>query len=288
VEYKSGSILRDPIHILFTTGPSLKMEQVVHHPIGVTNLEKDEWVISSLEDVMLMANRREDPRKKAIDERRGHYIHNLMATGDRGCPTIFSDGKIYYRGDTRLSKPREDWLKQLRQDPCPLTADEQLFVNTEESQIRHWKLTHGIREEVETRFPYTFSTCGGPLEERPQVAQTEFKGLPKEAVVDLLIKKIYSRVAPTTVTVAPARVPAPTVTGGSGTNPSFVKSPKEVASDLVSQLVSLHTDLGRVEHVFNRADGSHYRIIVEKVTQAPGGKYQPVQGLNLKKYKDIL
>lgn len=201
---------------MFLGGPEgeTPFELVLHRPIGITDLDRDDWVMSAPTDIALLLAREKDPeegellKKRLVAKKKHAAAKNLIEIDEDGIvyyPIQGEDGVIAkVARNTFLADHRsaaKDQAKKLKADfKAWQTADARIRaavapVKKTESEILHEILVangtpnamkeiafsdfmskKATNDKVEKEFPSLYRTCGGPYNEKPQVPVQGFKG----------------------------------------------------------------------------------------------------------------
>jgi hypothetical protein len=178
-----------------TTG--VTREYILHHPIGVTHLEDDEWVISDPSDVPILLSRTKDPYGQKLADGKAKFLTD-KAVEAKYLKLIEGGDLVYTKGKPTTRKAFFTELEtefQAREKPAGSNVkfDVQAALGTStddrarvETHIR--KLFADMRGEADARFASNFVTCGGPRGDRPQVPLGWAKGLTPANLSDMLLK----------------------------------------------------------------------------------------------------
>lgn len=171
-------------------------EFVLHRPIGLTDLQDDDWVMSEPSDIPILLSRSEDPNKKVIADQRANWLIGkaveatlLKAEKDGSIvynssnPTsrseFFSELKSEFEKNERKgSKSKFDLLSALNKSTDPRAGVE----------LRIRDLFSKRSAEADGSFPSTYRTLGGVRGDQPQVALSWARGLKIQEVADVFIK----------------------------------------------------------------------------------------------------
>lgn len=160
-------------------------EMILHHPIGVTDLDKDEWVLSTPEDIAHLKARSEDPNKASIHAQRlkalkdGAILAGLVAEKDGALvypmtgmarSSFISGLKLRHENKHQYQKDYKFILDLAlgEEDPADLDA---------QSEIAYRKWLKQNQPVVEKKFPLTYRTLKGPLMDTPQAPIPWLKGM---------------------------------------------------------------------------------------------------------------
>jgi hypothetical protein len=173
-------------------------EVILHHPIGVTDLDRDDWVLSSPEEVSQMKSRSKDPNATSLSDKRTAYIRaEAISSGE----LVESNGSVHYAG-LLGQLPRGKFLDDLKKKALKKHEKEKdykyilklaLDEETEftdlvkaEKDYRQWVVS--VQKEADERFPQSFRTAKGPLEDVKQTAISWLKGKKITEIGPLVMK----------------------------------------------------------------------------------------------------
>jgi hypothetical protein len=184
---KVGKYLR-----IIQGSPSGNTEYILHHPIGVTALRGDQWVLSDPSEVAHLVSRIDDPdaekRKQDLEELQLHACLKL--------PDVFADadGLLEYTAFTKIGTysdfratvkeakksagskwNRANWLNQ--------STDERAKI-----ELRLDAIKAKTQVEFERKYPNTYQTRGGPRRDQDQVALEWADGLSLEQLQNELFR----------------------------------------------------------------------------------------------------
>lgn len=179
-------------------------EIILHRPIGVTDLDKDEWVLSSPEEISHLKARSEDPNKPSILAERASMLReeavnqNLLKLVD-GNLTYPSNGMVRSAYIAGLKKKHED-AHQNQKDykfilDLALAAEDPKDLSVQnEIAYRQWLKQYS--PVIEKVFPLNYRTLKGPLADTPQAPISWLKGKRIGEVSNSVLK--YGIEGPTT------------------------------------------------------------------------------------------
>lgn len=189
-EKRLGTYLR----VFLGSSNGVRRETIVHRPVGITDLDGDEWVMSELSDITYLLSRTRDPRAQMIDAARSKWIEEQLLVD--GLLKIVNDEAVLSVMNNPMS--RAAYTKSLREawkaagnpnksfdlatelsksaDPCAV----------KETEIRS-RLATKLGGEADLKFKSAFRTCGGSREDRHQEAVKWAKGLTMTSVMDTLL-----------------------------------------------------------------------------------------------------
>jgi hypothetical protein len=172
-----------------------------HHPIGVTDVDSEDWVCTPTADIPSLLARRDDPdeadRKVKRDK---HRLDLAVAAGflektDGNGPLVYPD-----TGTSRqdaLAKARaeaKNAVKAEKGNPSPDLYIRFLpkEVQEAESSIRKFLSDKKTIQAAETKFPSSgYRTRGGPLADREQAEVEYLSGYSRPQANDAVIKRIF-------------------------------------------------------------------------------------------------
>jgi hypothetical protein len=171
---------------LFVGGPkgNPPTELIIHHPIGVTDLDDDAWVISSTDDTKLLVARKKDPNQGTLATRREAWVREQAV--EKGLILISTAGKVTYPNGA----DRTEWIKTLKEEALISNADNPKYIFTidgalakcDENDVlanferEYRKSLVSLSREAEGAIPQTYRTLGGQLADKPQEENLALKG----------------------------------------------------------------------------------------------------------------
>jgi hypothetical protein len=182
---------------LFVGGPTgTSSELIVHRPIGLTDLDGDDWVLSSPTEIQFLVSRSKDPELSRLVETRSTWIQEQAVLG--GLLEYSQTGdELFYPG-TKLT--RKSYLKSLKDRAKERHKDDKKFKfvldaalaeennSQAEAERAYRRFAADNAGDAEGKFPQTYRTCGGPMADMPQVAVKWMKNTPLPAIQSYLIK----------------------------------------------------------------------------------------------------
>lgn len=191
--------LGDSFSITVATG-NHTVSYTVHRPIGVTDLDDDDWVVTPVGDIQSLLSRAVDPAQGEINKMRGVFKTSLLIesgllikdaekgitypvsvyTGEKDrnallneADTTFSEHKKTRKEEYKKSHPNatQDDLDRIKFDKSRVDflTDE---LRLHERKIAEFLSSEPIRRKIEEHAPQTYRTRSGPLMDRNQVACT--------------------------------------------------------------------------------------------------------------------
>jgi hypothetical protein len=164
----------DYLH-LFVGGPKgIPSGAVLHHPIGITDLDDDTWVLSNPEDVRLLLSRSKDPRAAELNEKRAAFLRRQAV--DQGLIGLDSAGELVLKDGTK----RSDFLATLKKDATEINKDTKgwkysadAVLAREDDVLAEQEKTYRafLRSQskvAEGKYPTVYRTMGGPMADIPQ------------------------------------------------------------------------------------------------------------------------
>jgi len=196
--FRSQADLKDAF-VIVIGGDSGTRSITYHHPIGVTNLDVDDWVASETSDVTLLLSRKDNPFLKEYDLK----VHEscLKAAAAAGLIQLGEGMSIRYPNGV----PRAPVLKAaklaLKADKSPgnITGDSYIrYIVDETSRVAEQAFIsairdEGLREAAKRKFVLpSFETKGGIDSTKAQCAIPNFKGLGPAQVMDSITRGVLA------------------------------------------------------------------------------------------------
>jgi len=189
--------------VIVMAGPAKNRSMTFHHPIGVTDVDEEDWVCTQTEDIPDLLARRKDPDEESIRGKRD--LHRLsLAAGRNLIQKDGQDGEVLYYG---TNIPRQATIAEARRlakeavvGKGKPTADAYLsFIKDPalreiESQLREFLTAEATIREAERKFPMSgFRTKSGPLADRAQQSVTYLEGLSRTEAEDAVVRRIFGQ-----------------------------------------------------------------------------------------------
>jgi len=199
----------------------LPFETIIHRPIGITDLDDDDWVNSSPDELNLLLARMGDPNEQVLKEKRYRYlIEKAVAAGliARSADGVLSypegkDRNTFLKphrkaAEENVKKAKEafdTWKKENAKTRNP-TPPSKLTTNGELVKIleslkddkdaqkelafsKYLGEKQHVAEAVE-KFPTTYRTRKGAYSSHPQEPLPWAKGLTKEQIKQSIAKEL--------------------------------------------------------------------------------------------------
>jgi hypothetical protein len=196
VKLVKGNYAGDYVRVFLGSLSGIRREVILHHPIGITDLDGDEWVESEFSDLPLLLSRKDDPYKNKLAElRAGWLVSEAIASGYLKREP---DGSVVY-DVVSTTTTRKQFFDELKAEFIKNQRDtkQKFDINValagsidvrsgKEALIR--KLFAEKAEEADAKFASAYLTCGGSRADRPQVPVKWAKNLTPQIVCDMLIK----------------------------------------------------------------------------------------------------
>jgi len=199
-EYVSEPRIGDSF-VVVMGGPGGVNSFTFHHPIGVTEVDDEDWVCTPTGDIPSLLARRDDPDEADRKARRDKHrldlvvVANLLEKAD-------DEGLLVYPG-TDIS--RQDALAAARAAAKDAVKAEKgkvppdLYirflpqpVQEAETLVRKKLASRETIQKAETKFPSSgFRTRGGPLADRDQVSVDYLSGLSRPQALDAVTKRVF-------------------------------------------------------------------------------------------------
>jgi hypothetical protein len=186
--------------VVVVAGPDRTKTITFHHPIGCTNLEKEDWVATLTSEVPDLIARRDDPDANDLREKREQHRSASAVTAGL-LQRVGGDGVVTYPSGT----PRQETLAAARaaakaaartagQKPAAMAYLAHLSAErrVEEDAVRGHLSSPAVIRASEEAFPdSTYRTMSGPLADRPQQAQAYLHGMSRAQAEDEVVKQLF-------------------------------------------------------------------------------------------------
>lgn len=195
--------------------PNGSKQFTVHHPIGITDLEDHDWVLTESTMVHDLLDRQKDPALQRLQEARRGHLYKLAVEAKK---LDSKDNAYVYPksglnrdaliaaarrlADKSIEKKVQQWKastealpKGEKRPPKPTPPDPIDFfrveVKKEELDLREFLKDPANIKKAEEEYPQTFRTLGGTLRDQPQARINE-KGkiVDQIEVIDQLVRYI--------------------------------------------------------------------------------------------------
>jgi len=207
--------------VILIVGPNQTYQYTICRPIGLTDLDADEWTIMMTNHVSPTLARSGDPNKAKVDRQRS-ILRTELAVGIGLLSKKEVDDKvqIYYPKGVELrssilavaDSQRKMKVSQLKAElkalPKVGSDDQRQKLSSEiqrfsdlipflkeqdqidERALRKWWNSPAVEQEISEKFPYTHRTLTGPFGDRDQVKLIGVKGKPLADVVGAIAKSL--------------------------------------------------------------------------------------------------
>jgi len=209
--------------ILCLVGPFGAQQYTICHPVGITDLSDDDWVLIPTGEIPVTLSRRQDPNREEINKQRSVMrISELVEKGLLCSKKTESSFLVYYPSD--MVVPRSAHLneantrkkaelrrlklelsnlekgdaarKQVLNSEIQRCADILQFlpesVRAEEIKVRRFLNDPKVEERIANKHPYLHRTMVGPFGDQPQRAITGARGFPLADVIGAMNKSFFS------------------------------------------------------------------------------------------------
>jgi hypothetical protein len=172
------------------------LEAVIHRPIGIHDLDKDnDWVVSSPDEVGVLIARQKDPDQLSFDAKRTKWIRAKAVTdkkmsypnGQAALPTTGKDRNLFLQEFEKDCLERNKGVKNYKFNAtlelnaaATKTADIQDEIN-----FRIWK--ESADKDVKKTIPHLYRTCKGSFYDTPQVSVVQWKNW----TIDKVMHHVY-------------------------------------------------------------------------------------------------
>jgi hypothetical protein len=192
-------------------GGETPFEMILHRPIGITDLDDDDWVKSTAADVSLLLARRTSPNKKEIASKilgfkKQSAVDNKLIQLDANGVVLYPSGadrNVFLEPHRKVAKGTvkdsnkaiADWKKADKSTRSP-NPPEKVSENTalisalsslktikeakEEIAYAEFTSSKAINELARKKFPDEYRSLKGVFADTPQIAVPWAKGLTKE------------------------------------------------------------------------------------------------------------
>jgi len=187
--------------VIVIAAPSGVQSLTFHHPIGVADVDGDDWVCTPVGDIPSLLSRKDDPdeadRKAKRDKHRLDLAvaAKLLLKDGNGGQLIYPDTEIS-RQDALVTAraAAKDAVKAEKGKPSPDLYVRFLphGVQEKELAIREFLARKSTIQAAETQFPSSgFRTRAGPLADRDQEAVDYLSGESRSQAIDAVVKRIF-------------------------------------------------------------------------------------------------
>jgi len=199
-EYVSEPRVGDSF-VVVMAGPGGVQSFTFHHPIGVTDVDGEDWVCTPTGDIPSLLARRDDPDEADRKAKRDRYRLDLVVTTKllekrEGDSLLVYPGTDINRQDA-LAKARteaKDAVKAEKGKPSPDLYIRFLPKEVQEAEalVRKKLADRETIRKAETKFPSSgFRTRGGPLADREQEGVDYLSGKSRSQASDAVTKRIF-------------------------------------------------------------------------------------------------
>jgi len=194
-------------------------QYVISHPIGVTGLDEEAWVINRIDYIPSMLLRRENPGLGALNQERAQS-RTLLAVNHGLLVKQEESGKVAFFYPNRVDKSRNGLLEEARhlqkirkselefQKSQSGSAEEKSRIGTDlskagdliefldettreaETKLRQFWSSAQVKADVENQCPETYRTLTGPYGDQEQHEIKGSKGKTLDAVMNQISKRI--------------------------------------------------------------------------------------------------
>nr|WNA22205.1 MAG: hypothetical protein [Plasmopara viticola lesion associated narnavirus 1] len=189
------------VHVL---GPTGGRSLTFHHPIGCTDLEDGEWVLTPSTEVPSLLSRAENPHAKRIEGLRAKARNalavkkGLAKQADLDGPLQYPDGSDRTAALSSAHSAAKEAAKSKEQSKAAPGA----FLGFLDPKVKEYEIalsdflkSEEVRLKIEKEIPLPdFETCSGPFEDQEQEAVEWLDKLPPQSALDAVVKLL--RVGP--------------------------------------------------------------------------------------------
>jgi len=183
---------------------------VIHHPVGITDLDGEDWVFSPVEDIPMLVARQVDPDAQRLAQLRA-LMREDLATKETPPLLVSKDGAYFYpTGESRSEIVRQaranaskadasyidQWKKEGGEGEKPAKADYTEYFPTPELKAAErsfieFSKKDSVKEVVVKKYPDNYRTMGGVNADIPQRGCTVVGRVPPPGqVFDSLVYQI--------------------------------------------------------------------------------------------------
>jgi hypothetical protein len=187
--------------VVVLAGPSGVQSFTFHHPIGVTDVDVEDWVCTPTADIPSLLARKDDPdeadRKVKRDRYRLHLVVHagLLRKSDTDEQLIYPDTEINRQDALAAARSAaKDAVKAEKSKTPPDLYIRFLpqAVQEKEVAIRGLLAAKTTIQAAETKFPSSgYRTRGGPLADRDQESVEYLEGYSRSQASDAITKRVF-------------------------------------------------------------------------------------------------
>lgn len=197
--YHAADDMRESAVVQIVNGSGFPEQFTIHRPIGITDLDPDDWVMTRSCDVATLLARKKDPRAGEIQVQQAKNRTEFLV----GKSLLYrkEDGLVYYEmSDTKtrnefLDEAEKKLQQAKKESKAPLKVTRVAYLDAPHTQreiaITEILKTPEAKEAIEKNAKQTFRTLGGVLENQPQTAVASLKGKNPREMLATLAKIIY-------------------------------------------------------------------------------------------------
>jgi hypothetical protein len=199
-DLKTPKSLKDASVVLIVGPGGITEEMTIHRPIGITDLQDDDWVMTRTNEIHTLFARKDDPSEAnltiARNKRKNDYlIQNKLL--------MEKDGKYFYPQDE--VKTRNDYLAEAdlkfrakkKDDKSEQTGTRVDFLDEKQKEAELSIIKFLKTEAAQTYINsgdghQSYRTRGGVYDNEDQIAITSLGGKQPHQVVDTLNREIHN------------------------------------------------------------------------------------------------
>jgi len=198
-EFASEPRVKDSF-VVVLAGPGGVQSFTFHHPIGLTDVDDEDWVCTPTGDIPSLLARQVDPDEADRKAKRDKHRLDLALAA----------GLLKSNGEDQLTYPNTEVNRQdalvlarsqakdaVKAEKGKLTPDLYIRflpkeVQDAETSVRKFLASKKSIREAEMKFPASgFRTRGGPLADRDQEEVEYLSGLLRPQATDAVVKRIF-------------------------------------------------------------------------------------------------
>jgi len=187
--------------VVVMAGPNGIQSFTFHHPIGVTDVDSEDWVCTPTGDIPSLLARRDDPDEADRKAKRDKHRLDLVVTAGL-LKKSSDDGLLTYPGtgvnrQDAIATARTEAKVAVKAEKGKPTPDLYIRflpkeVQDAETSIRKLLADAKTIRAAETKFPSSgYRTRGGPLADRDQEEVDYLSGKSRPQAYDAVTKRIF-------------------------------------------------------------------------------------------------
>jgi len=184
IQFVSGQgPLKDAFTMIVSSGQTTR-EYTIHHPIGITDLDDWDWVMTETSEVQSLLQRIDDPGSAKLNQQRNAYVikwaitSSLLKEGTGEGLEQYPNGtvrsnsmkaareeadkeyNIQHAKDLRVGDVNQTVVKTKRKDPIEFMSAE---IAVYENKLRDFWNKESTKKTIAEKIPQRYRTMSGPL-----------------------------------------------------------------------------------------------------------------------------